>query len=129
MPVIGNWQVRLSNAEQINERLKAFSFGETHYKLLENLAPPSALVNRDFDIVYMSESIGRFLHFTGGEPTSNIVKLVNPDLQPEVRAALLTAQRDGQSSEFHRPRQQRGQSESKFLSRDFRRTERNQICR
>src|SRR5207302_10276496 len=35
------------------------------------------------------------LHFVGGEPTANIVKVVNPGLQSELRTALFRAkQRD-----------------------------------
>ncbi len=100
MPVAGNWQTSPPISADFAERAKISSLGEVHYKLLENLAPPSVLVNEDFEIVYMSQSVGRYLRFTGGEPTNNLLKLVNPELLPDLRAALFTAQRERLSSEF-----------------------------
>lgn len=101
MPVLGSWQINQQSAhDRAIERVKAYSLGEVHYKLLENFAPPSVLVNQDFDVVYMSESVGRYLRFSGGEPTNNILKLVSRALLPDLRAALFIAQRERQSSEF-----------------------------
>ena len=45
------------------------SWGELHFKLLESLAPPSILVDAEHDIVHLSASAGRFLQFSGGEPS------------------------------------------------------------
>ncbi len=100
MPAAGNWQTNLQIGAGFAERARISSLGEMHYKLLENLAPPSVLVNENFDVVYMSQSIGRYLRFTGGEPSNNLLKLVSPELLPDLRAALFTAQRDHLSSEF-----------------------------
>jgi two-component system CheB/CheR fusion protein len=94
IPVSGMWQISAPVAEKLAERVKTPSLGEVHYKLLENLAPPSVLINNNFEIVYMSQSVGRYLHFAGGEPTKNLLKLVNPDLLVDLRAALFSAQRD-----------------------------------
>src|SRR5207248_4393343 len=70
-------------------------FGELHLRLLEQYGPPSAVVNGDHDIVHLSENAGRYLHFVAGEPTANIVKVVNPALQSELRTAVFRAkQRD-----------------------------------
>ncbi len=65
--------------------------GELHYRLIERLSPPSILVNSAYDIVHLSESAGRFLQFTGGEPTRNLLNTVHPNLRVEVRAALYAA--------------------------------------
>ena len=100
MPVAGNWQISQPAADKLAERVKTASLGEVHYKLLENLAPPSALVSEDFEVVYMSQSIGRYLRFTGGEPTNNLLKLVNPALLPDLRVALFTVQREHQPVEL-----------------------------
>jgi PAS domain S-box-containing protein len=101
MPLSGKWEtappLRRQTAAAGNRR---FSFGEMHYKLLETLAPPSVLLNRDFEVQYMSESAGRFLQFKGGELTKNLLKLVNRDLLPDLRAALFSVQRDGKLSRF-----------------------------
>jgi len=66
-------------------------FGELHLRLLEQYGAPSAVVNEDHEIVHLSESAGRYLQFVAGEPTANIVKVVNPALQVELRTGLFRA--------------------------------------
>jgi two-component system, chemotaxis family, CheB/CheR fusion protein len=68
------------------------SAGELHYEAVELLAPPSVLVNEEFEILHSSAQAGRYLHIAGGEPTRNLLKLVNADLQLDLRAALFEAQ-------------------------------------
>jgi len=67
------------------------SFGELHYRLLEQYAPPSILVNEAYDIVHLSEHAGRYLYHAGGEPSRNLVTAVRPDLRLELRTALYQA--------------------------------------
>lgn len=64
---------------------------EIHYRLIERFSPPSILVNSTHDIVHLSESAGRFLQFTGGAPTHNLLHTVHPMLRVELRAALYAA--------------------------------------
>ncbi len=66
-------------------------FGELHLRLLEHYGPPSVVVNEAHDIVHLSESAGRYLHFVAGEPTANVVKVVTPALKVELRTALFKA--------------------------------------
>ncbi|MDQ3800493.1 MAG: PAS domain S-box protein, partial [Acidobacteriota bacterium] len=103
MPEIGVWNARKPGI-RLKPRERAYSFGEMHYKLLESFAPPSILVNQDFDVQYISESAGRFLRHKGGEPSNNLLKLAHPDLLPDLRAALFTTQRSGQTSGFENVR-------------------------
>ncbi len=65
--------------------------GELHYRLIERFSPPSILINSAHEIVHLSESAGRFLQFTGGEPTRNLLRIVHPMLRLELRAALYAA--------------------------------------
>ncbi|MFN7119228.1 MAG: chemotaxis protein CheB [Saprospiraceae bacterium] len=91
LPMIGNSQVKPQlEVPQIN-REKIFSFGEFHHRLVEQYAPPSVLVNEEFDIVHLSENAGRYLHFAGGEPSNNLLKVLHPDLQLALRGALFAA--------------------------------------
>lgn len=99
MPHRDKWQVKLPEVSDRN-RDRRVSFGELHYKLVEQYAPPSVLVNEDFDIVHLSESAGKYLYFSGGEPTSNLLKVANPELIPDLRAALFSSQRERKTSEF-----------------------------
>jgi two-component system CheB/CheR fusion protein len=64
---------------------------DVHLQLLERLAPPSLLVNGDYDIVHLSPSAGRFLQLEGGEPSRNLLKAVQADLRMDLRAALYQA--------------------------------------
>jgi two-component system CheB/CheR fusion protein len=67
------------------------SWADLHFKLLEILSPPSVLVDADHEILHLSPSAGRFLQFTGGEPSRNLLRTVHPALRIELRAALYKA--------------------------------------
>jgi two-component system, chemotaxis family, CheB/CheR fusion protein len=67
------------------------SWSELHLRLVERLAPPSLVVNAEHDIVHLSESAAPFLQLAGGEPTTNLLRLVHPMLRTELRAALFRA--------------------------------------
>lgn len=66
-------------------------FGELHLQLLELHAPPSIAINEEFDIVHMSEHAGRYLKFSGGELTQNVVTMVPEEMRSELRSALYQA--------------------------------------
>ncbi|MHA4845701.1 PAS domain S-box protein, partial [Flavitalea antarctica] len=65
-----------------------FSSGELHQKLLEKYAPPSLVVNEDYEIVHMSEKVGKYLEFKGGTPTQNLLELIRPEIRLELRSIL-----------------------------------------
>ncbi len=71
--------------------LERISYGDLHQQLLEQYAPPSIVVNEEYDIVHLSERAGRFLQVAGGEPTKNLLKMVRPELRIELRTALYQA--------------------------------------
>jgi PAS domain S-box-containing protein len=70
---------------------REWSSSELHYRLIERFAPPSVVVTATHDIVHLSDSVGRFLRFSGGEPATNLLKLVHPALRVDLRAALFSA--------------------------------------
>ncbi len=78
---------------------KAISYGELHWMLLEEHAPPSVLVNENREIVHVSETAARYLRFTAGEPSHDLLKAVQAELRLELRAALYTAAQENQTSE------------------------------
>jgi two-component system CheB/CheR fusion protein len=102
LPTPGRWEVK--RVERASEAPKIASFGDLHYQLLENYAPPSVLVNAEYDIVHLSETAGRFLRFAGGEPSRNLIKAVHPDLRLELRSALLGVARGKNSGETRQAR-------------------------
>ncbi len=78
--------------------------GELHQRLLEQYAPPSVIINHDYDIVHLSEHAGRFLQFVGGEPSHNLLKVIQPELRLELRTALFQSLQTRKSVETRRVR-------------------------
>ncbi|HET9958707.1 MAG TPA: CheR family methyltransferase, partial [Polyangiaceae bacterium] len=72
------------------------SWSELHFKLIERFGPPSLLVNNQHEIVHLSENVGRFLQFTGGEPSMSLLRAVHPALRVDLRAALYRANQSGE---------------------------------
>ncbi|HYJ46763.1 MAG TPA: PAS domain S-box protein, partial [Pyrinomonadaceae bacterium] len=68
-----------------------FTYAQLHQRLLERYAPPSVVVNEEYDILHMSEGAGSFMQVKGGEPSTNLLALVHPELRIELRAALYQA--------------------------------------
>jgi len=81
---------------------RRFSFGDLHQRLVEQYAPPSVLVNRDSEIVHLSDRAGRFLQYSGGEPSHNIIAVVRPELRLELRTAIYQALHSNRSVEARR---------------------------
>lgn len=76
------------------------SWGELHFKLLETLAPPSVLVDAEYDILHLSPSAGRLLQFAGGEPSRNLLRAIHPSLRIGLRAALFQAAQSKAAAEI-----------------------------
>jgi two-component system CheB/CheR fusion protein len=97
MPVSGRWEGKLPDIATTDK--KPFTYSELHHAILERYAPPSVLINKDYDIVHLSENVGRYLRFVGGEPTRNLLKAVHPDLRLDLRTALFAAAQGKEQSE------------------------------
>jgi len=65
------------------------TYGQIHQRIVEELAPPSVLVDEQYEIVHVSERAGRYLRFVGGEPSRNILKVIDPALLLYLRGLLL----------------------------------------
>ncbi|KTT59832.1 chemotaxis protein [Pseudomonas oryzihabitans] len=88
-------------------RRKKVSFAEVHQRVLEQYAPPSIIVDRESNIVHLSERAGRFLRYVGGEPSYNLPALVLEELRLELRTALFQALQSNKSVEARRVHIQR----------------------
>jgi two-component system, chemotaxis family, CheB/CheR fusion protein len=77
-----------SREERTIERL---SYADLHQHLLEQMAPPSLVVNEEYDIVHVSARAGQYLQFSGGEPSHNLLRVVRPELRLELRTSLYQA--------------------------------------
>jgi PAS domain S-box-containing protein len=67
------------------------SLSEMHARLIEEHGPPSVIVDENYDIIHLSARAGAYLRFTGGEPSANLLKLVDETLRLELRTALFRA--------------------------------------
>jgi two-component system CheB/CheR fusion protein len=76
---------------------RAILFGELHLKLLEEYGPPSVVVNEAYNIVHLSEHAGRYLTFRAGEPSTNLITVIHPQLRVELRTALFRASQSNES--------------------------------
>lgn len=77
-----------TSQEQEKKILDRISFGDLHQQLLEEYAPPSLVINEEFEILHLTERAGQFLQISGGEPSKNLLKLIKPELRLELRSAL-----------------------------------------
>ncbi|MGH8125437.1 MAG: CheR family methyltransferase, partial [Rhodanobacteraceae bacterium] len=78
---------------------RGFSFADVHQRVLEYYAPPSVIVDREGNIVHLSEHVGRYLRMPGGEPTRNLVAAADPALRTELRSTLFQAVHSNKSVE------------------------------
>jgi two-component system, chemotaxis family, CheB/CheR fusion protein len=62
-----------------------------HHRALESNAPPSILINETSLVVHLSETAGRYLLQPKGPITGELLKLVRPELQLELRTAIFRA--------------------------------------
>ena len=59
-----------------------------HRRAIEQVAPPSMLIDETHRVVHLSENAGRFLMPSGGPLSGDAVDLVRPELRFELRSAL-----------------------------------------
>ena len=71
--------------------LERLSYADLHQRMLEQYAPPSIIVNEDYDIVHLSDRAGIYLQIAGGQPSNNLIKLAREGLRLELRTALYQA--------------------------------------
>lgn len=63
---------------------------DLHQRLLLAHVPPSALITADYEIVHLTRGANRFLHLEG-EPSTNLLRLVHPDLRLDLHTLLFQA--------------------------------------
>lgn len=82
-------RLSLSTVSTLQER--PVSALELHRALLELYAPPSILVNEDHQILHISNGAARYLQFSAGEPTANLLRSIRPELRLSLSSALYAA--------------------------------------
>ncbi len=69
-------------------RISPSTSGRLHQDALEELYPPSALVDDKHLIINLSETAGRYLRHPSGPVTRDIIESVRPELRLDLSAAL-----------------------------------------
>ncbi len=75
----------------IKRTMDRATLADLHFRLIEQFAPPSIIIDADHEVVHVSEHACEFLKFSGGEPTINLLRVVLPALRVELRTALFRA--------------------------------------
>ena len=78
---------------------RTVSFAEIHQRVLAQYAPPSIVINFEYEIVYISDRAGQYLHLKGGEPSRNALNLILPELRLELRTAVFQSMQTHKSVE------------------------------
>jgi len=73
--------------------------GQLHHQTVERYAPPSILVDQELDILHVSERAGQLLQTPGGEPSRQLLRLIHPGLQLDLRAAVHAARHSERGSD------------------------------
>jgi two-component system, chemotaxis family, CheB/CheR fusion protein len=69
---------------------------EVHMSALEEVAPPSLLVDEHLNVLHLSTSAARFFQQSGGPPAYKVKDLVKPELRDELHAVLRRAFEDSE---------------------------------
>lgn len=76
---------------------RELNFAElTQRQLLTDYGPASALINRNYEILYFYGATGDFLQAPTGEPTRDLIAMARQGLRTKLRAACHRAIRDNQ---------------------------------
>jgi two-component system, chemotaxis family, CheB/CheR fusion protein len=74
---------------RLHSTVEVSNLSDVHARSLETYAPPSLLINEKYAILHVSETAGRYLVQPSGTITTDLLRLVRPELQLELRTALL----------------------------------------
>jgi two-component system CheB/CheR fusion protein len=66
----------------------ALSEAAAHRNALEQIAPPSILVDETHRVLHLSENVGQYLLPSGGPLSADVADLVRPELRFEMRSGL-----------------------------------------
>ena len=70
---------------------KRLNYVDLHRRLREQAAPPSIVVNEEYDILHFTDRAERYFHFSGNEISRNLLRLIRPELRLELRTAFYQA--------------------------------------
>ena len=66
----------------------AHAIADIHNAAILVRSPPSILVNKEYEILHITDQAGLYLRYIGGELSRNLLTLIHPALRLELRALL-----------------------------------------
>ena len=67
------------------------SIDKLYVQIMERYGPPSLIVNADYNVLYFSDGVNRYLQQPRGEPTDNVLRRVREELRVELTSGLYRA--------------------------------------
>lgn len=75
------------------------SIEKVYVQIMERYGPPSLVVNADYNIIYFSDGVNRYLQQPRGEPTDNMLRRVREELRVDLTSGLYRAFEHGEASQ------------------------------
>ena len=103
----------ISPARQKQRRREASqpTFAELHHKFIDQVVPPSVLIDAEHHILHLSENVGKYFQLAAGTPSLNLLANVQPELRTELRAALFQTAQSGKPVQTRAIAVKRGDSQ------------------
>ena len=68
---------------------KQTNLEKLHWSMLvRHYAPQSTLISEDYDVIHSTDGIDKYLKYSGGEPSNNILDMVKPEIRQNLRSLL-----------------------------------------
>ncbi len=77
--------------------VEARSTADLHLALVEQYAPPSVIIDEHHNVLHVSARAGRYLQFSAGVPSAELLKAVDESLRVPLRTALFRAAQTGEN--------------------------------
>lgn len=82
------------------------NFEELHQRLLtRQYAPPGVIINENYDVIHATPGIDRYLKYSAGEPSRNILDMVIPGIRQPLRSLLFQAGKNEKNLPQHKQTQ------------------------
>jgi len=88
LPVFPNMRLTVDSPQKNKGSKSLSNKGSLHYKLVEEIAPPSILIDAENTVVHLSATAGKYLSIAGGELSRDIFDLLRPELLKEVKSLI-----------------------------------------
>jgi two-component system CheB/CheR fusion protein len=73
---------------------RASNYETLHRRLLTSLyAPQSVIINENFEVLHATDNIQKFLEYSGGEPSHDVIEMAKTELRQPLRSLLFQVEK------------------------------------